>query len=318
MVKDRATEVKIPSSSSMTTVAGVILSIALAAAISVISKHQLSPTYGSIPASLHHEKLTAAILTASVLVGTLRGTWQTWMLGYAAASFICYPLIAQLCTSLGPEHGPWTTELFMLSPLLYSAVKTSILWPQPPLLQDRASKTTTPRAFRIFISWVLFKILEPCFSNLLSQYSSMHAIFTRRRLWYGANLIHALIPSKPGPRWLRGLLGVCMLWPWESLNASWRDRRLTAENYKILDVRESITGYVSVIENTHTHMRALRCDHSLLGGVWLPEGEWAQQGVVVPEPIYSVFTMLEAVRLMELPGSSRTPKADKDKSALVM
>ena len=43
----------------------------------------------------------------------------------------------------------------------------------------------------------------------------------------------------------------------------------------------------------------MRCDHSILGGIWteLPPG--VEQSAVVKEPIYSVFTMLEAVRLVE-------------------
>jgi hypothetical protein len=43
----------------------------------------------------------------------------------------------------------------------------------------------------------------------------------------------------------------------------------------------------------------MRCDHSLLGGEWLLTDERRKEGWVVDEPIYSVFEMLEAVRLIE-------------------
>lgn len=46
--------------------------------------------------------------------------------------------------------------------------------------------------------------------------------------------------------------------------------------------------------------RAMRCDHSLLGGEWLlTEERREKEGWKVDEPIYSVFETLEAVRLVE-------------------
>lgn len=85
----------------------------------------------------------------------------------------------------------------------------------------------------------------------------------------------------------------------------------------LLARRESNTGYVSVVENEGAGWRALRCDHSLLGGEWvrLP-GRSAEAAAMarVPEPIYAVFVMLEAVRLVEVEGKRR----DDEAQALVM
>jgi hypothetical protein len=119
------------------------------------------------------------------------------------------------------------------------------------------------------------------------------------------------------PRWQQLILFGCIGWQYEGIHNRTRDQRLNEIGYKILDARDSVTGYVSVIENTQNHMRALRCDHSLLGGVWLPEGQWKSAGVVMPESIYSIFVVLEAVRLMEtVDVKSNTP--DQEKLALVM
>jgi hypothetical protein len=85
--------------------------------------------------------------------------------------------------------------------------------------------------------------------------------------------------------------------------------------YSLVDRQESITGYISVLDNTQAGFRAMRCDHSLLGGEWtdLPAG-YAPK---VADPIYAVFTMLEAVRLAET-EENQTERADNDKTALVM
>ena len=62
----------------------------------------------------------------------------------------------------------------------------------------------------------------------------------------------------------------------------------------------------------------MRCDHSLLGGEWVPGvGKWpggkGNEGGrgVVGEPVYSVFIMLEAVRLVR-PGNSKEEAQDED------
>lgn len=59
----------------------------------------------------------------------------------------------------------------------------------------------------------------------------------------------------------------------------------------------------------------MRCDHSLLGGEFWVDDQRREEGITVPEPIYAVFAMLEAVRLIEGSGQARP---DDDKNALVM
>jgi len=58
--------------------------------------------------------------------------------------------------------------------------------------------------------------------------------------------------------------------------------------------------------------RVMRCDHSLLGGEWLLTPQRKLRGQTERETIYSVFTMLEAVRLVN--STSQIP--DSEKSAL--
>ena len=91
---------------------------------------------------------------------------------------------------------------------------------------------------------------------------------------------------------------------------------LSTYNYTLLERKESLTGYISVIENTEQHFRVMRCDHSLLGGQWMLSKP-AAGTPSAPEPIYAIFAMLEAVRLVELEnGEQRRP--DSESSALTM
>ncbi|KAI9783298.1 MAG: hypothetical protein M1816_001430 [Peltula sp. TS41687] len=86
-------------------------------------------------------------------------------------------------------------------------------------------------------------------------------------------------------------------------------------NWTVITRQESITGYISVLENADMQLRVLRCDHSLLGGEWLPPSGRKHKSKV-REPIYAVFAMLEAVRLVEISGPEHAEEASaKSKAA---
>lgn len=100
-------------------------------------------------------------------------------------------------------------------------------------------------------------------------------------------------------------------------NTSRLNASLQSEGYSLVARQESFTGYISVLENIKDHFRVMRCDHSLLGGEWTnkPVGHPA----ILNEPIYSIFIMLEAVRLVETESFKSTRQvADKVDSALVI
>ncbi|KAJ4293880.1 hypothetical protein N0V88_005394 [Collariella sp. IMI 366227] len=85
--------------------------------------------------------------------------------------------------------------------------------------------------------------------------------------------------------------------------------------YVVLERAESVTGYISVIDSTKEGYRVMRCDHSLLGGEWVKFlGQGPFKGNQVAEPIYGVFAMLEAVRLVIMPK----PVPDNEAKALVI
>ncbi|OAA46463.1 spermine/spermidine synthase [Beauveria brongniartii RCEF 3172] len=78
--------------------------------------------------------------------------------------------------------------------------------------------------------------------------------------------------------------------------ASALNATLQAHDWLLVDRAESNTGYVSVLQSLQGGFRVLRCDHSLLGGEYTDP---SVAGGIVAEPIYGVFAMLEAVRLIE-------------------
>jgi hypothetical protein len=81
--------------------------------------------------------------------------------------------------------------------------------------------------------------------------------------------------------------------PWANFDLN-RELNKT-HGFTLLDRHDSVTGYLSILESTTDQFRVMRCDHSLLGGEWLRSTSGA-----LKDPIYGVFAMLEAVRLVEL------------------
>ncbi|KAL9595195.1 MAG: hypothetical protein Q9219_006589 [cf. Caloplaca sp. 3 TL-2023] len=85
---------------------------------------------------------------------------------------------------------------------------------------------------------------------------------------------------------------------------------LHSHGFSLLARQHSNTGYISVLDNVRDGFRVMRCDHSLLGGEWLPPQKHVSQS---REPIYAIFVMLEAVRLVK----ARTEQKAEE-SALVI
>ncbi|KAL8706649.1 MAG: hypothetical protein Q9225_007927, partial [Loekoesia sp. 1 TL-2023] len=89
---------------------------------------------------------------------------------------------------------------------------------------------------------------------------------------------------------------------------------LNKHGYSFVARQESNTGYISVLDNSRDGFRVMRCDHSLLGGEWLEQGG---QAPGLREPVYAIFVMLEAVRLVQ-PKAGTVRAQDDQESALVI
>ncbi|RMZ83547.1 hypothetical protein DV738_g1145, partial [Chaetothyriales sp. CBS 135597] len=282
----------------------------LAAFSSQISQLNLSPVYGSIPSGLYHHY---GILASLFLAFGLRGRLPAWTERCIPAFAFWIPSIQfalfQLSSFLGPHYGPLLTELLTYYPLLaISMYKAFQLFdqllagtPTPSIL----SKTAPPVSL-----YLLFTLVRRSTQSWIRRYIGIKFFFTRILLQLGVATLYAMV------------LPTSFIWPampsiafnlFANPHTAFQPTTVVLNNtlglhaYTLLDRHESLTGYISVLESHTDHFRVLRCDHSLLGGNWMLPPRKASSKLpprLVPEPIYAVFTMLEAIRLIQPPPSA--------------
>lgn len=297
--------------------------LTLLAVSSNVSLLALSPVYGSIPAAAWHGAVVSAALFGGWSANlVLRRALQPRGLGTAAllALAAAWAPAAQhhlsgLSGTLGATYGPAVTEALTLGPLLalgtacaadalegadLSALRTAA----PGFISEAAPGIGAYFVFRLVelesgkhIATTAGRSLAQTrigFQTILSVLYTVLAGPSKLLFWVVPALLHTAFvnPHLPTP------------WATATLNAT-----LGAENWSLIDRRESLTGYMSVLDNHNEGYRVMRCDHSLLGGEWTKFKK-----IIVGEPIYSVFAQLEAVRLVEAPG--RVP--DNEAKALNM
>jgi len=222
----------------------------------------------------------------------------------------------QQSSRLGPLVGPVITELLTYYPLVAISAFAGAIAPEDVNLSQWGMVMVDQGLFAGSV-W-LFVVIEQAVTKALSEYIGSRLFTTRIGLQFVAAALYAVsLPSK----WL--LLTIpsilfCVLFnvhvPLAHTTAL-LNSTLQTHNYIILDRQESLTGYLSVLENVQDNFRVLRCDHSLLGGEWtqIPN----RHNPMVKEPVYVIFTMLEAVRLIEK-DDDVLRRADSDSNALVM
>ena len=296
----------------------------LAAVYSPVSQLTLSPVYGSIPPSLHHRHL---IMAAVLLAWTLKKTFLHKYLPKNSADYLpllafCIPTIQfflfQHSGWLGATHGPLVTELLTYFPLVVLSVySAAVLMDSVDISQfDQRIQNAGPG----IASYALFSIAQRASTFLIRYKMGSSLLFTRWGLQSGIAAFYAvLLPSKVLLFAILPMLHSASLNPHAPLNQTTGvlNAILHEQNYALLARQESLTGYLSVLENTKDGFRVMRCDHSLLGGEWLQQPNVPSARVT--EPIYSVFAMLEAVRLVETAASKEMPMVpDNQKNALVM
>ncbi|KAL6866658.1 S-adenosyl-L-methionine-dependent methyltransferase [Trichoderma novae-zelandiae] len=279
------------------------------------SQLALSPVYGSVPAATWHSKA----LMVGCFVGWAGNLALRQLLPVKTAKLL--PLVAlyvpvmqcflyRFSQTLGPSYGPLVTEGVTLVPLaiLTAASVADNL--------EGADLSSLPKGLGEAVpgigSWGAFKLTEHVAEKLLQKH--VGTVFWYTRMGLEILLAGSYTVFAPS-RWLAlaipALVHTAMLNPHVATPAATAllNTTLAADHWLLLDRRESVTGYISVVENTQTKMRVLRADHSLLGGDWM---EW--RGNQVTEPIYAVFVNLEAIRLVEM----ETPVADSRAKALVI
>ena len=292
--------------------------VALAAIYSPLSQLNLSPVYGSIPASLYHRY---GLIVCVLLAFGVRGRLPDWINRSIPAFCFWIPTIqfglSKLSAEMGPKSGPLLTETLTYYPLL-----TLSMYMGTQLLEDALGRDLTSSLTEITPSmglFVLFTMIQRSARSWLSDYAGHHLPFSRVGLQlvlavlYSIVLPHSMFwPAVPSIAFTTiGNPHIPLVRTTELCNNT-----LALSNFTLLDRTESVTGYISVLESqSDPPYRALRCDHSLLGGNWLapPRTPGSSRDTLVPEPIYAIFTMLEAVRLID-PAPALTPPATQLKA----
>ena len=300
-----------------------VVLLVLAATYSPVSQLNLSPVYGAIPASIYHPSLTlTAVLTAMTARSTLKRYLPVDTAKWAPILAFSIPTIQfilfQQSSRMGATYGPLVTEAFTYFPL----VLLSILGAGTRLdLLDLSQYGEPLRiAGRSIFSYVLFNGAQKISTSVLERNIGCNMILTRSGLQLVLAAFYALtLPSRITVLAVLPLLHSAFFNVHMPLGhtSALLNRTLHANNYSLVDRHESLTGYISVLDNIQDGFRVMRCDHSLLGGEWLHIPANDQTGL--REPIYAVFAMLEAVRLVQPVGREEAQTVtDHQKNALVM
>lgn len=294
--------------------------LTLVAVYSNVSELALSPVYGSIPASIWHSKL----VMAACFVGWSTNLWLGRSL--PVKPHLLLPVVAiyiptvqfylfKLSGTFTASWGTLITEALTLFPLLVISVACTANQLEaadfgflPGFIRDAAPGLG---------SYAFFKSVEGLSGSAIQSFVGKSFFFTRLGLQSVLAACYSLFaPSKLLLYTIPALLHTSFLnsHVQTSLGTQTLNSTLNANGWILLDRKESVTGYISVIESLTEGYRLLRCDHSLLGGEWVKFKDGQFAGNKVAEPIYGVFAMLEAVRLVQVPK----PVPDNKAKAFVM
>jgi len=299
----------------------------IAAIASPISQLNLSPVYGSIPASLHHQRTMTLTAVAALLVRRgLKSYVSVNVAQYIAVVAYWTPvvqfLLFQYSEKLGVEYGPFVIESLTYFPLLFLSIYGAMdLFDCFDLIGYKSSPLK--EAILPTASYFTISTVAKMSSALIPNFVGTSIYFTR----VGMQLLLAsasafLTPSRVIIFAFPAIFHTLWTNPHHPSAHGLQLANSTlqaTQNFTLLARQESITGYISVVENhADNAFRLLRCDHSLLGGEWLVTPDAYSKGQRQRESIFAVFVLLEAVRLVEPPVPSTPTLDDSEKSALVI
>lgn len=283
----------------------------------------LFPVYGSILGSRYHKSLDlAALIISGSTYSIWTGSTQTWSQLLAVFLLVApnIPLyLSRYSGRLGPSAGPLFTGLITTFPVtLIAAVVANQILAQKLLSSGRVEQRGmisgfTPRLVTAIVSLVAYR-------TAISEINVLNGtLFARSKhgLYYLLAIPQALYSSSKYlvvvllPMLYLVLFSVHTPFPHGNnlLNGT-----LQEYGYSLVARQDSNTGYISVLDNSKDGFRVMRCDHSLLGGEWFPQPGFEDR---MREPVYAIFVMLEAVRLVQ-PDSAVQKERNVQKEALVM
>lgn len=299
------TNAQVPIADAARIIGPALALLALAALGSQVSQMNLSPVYGSIPAAIYHQRgITFTMMLAYITKKTAKGRGvklepRNWIAPIAFYIPVIQFSLFSYSSDLGPLYGPLVTELATYFPVLFLSF-LSVTYALDGLNLSGFGSVMAD-ATPAVVSYIIFTIMEGKIGETLPGLMGTSDIFSRS----GLQLLVATLSAVHSRSSLLFFAVPAMLHTlftnphhYATGTTNILNSTLSEYRYSILDRHDSITGYISVVENLKDGFRALRCDHSVLGGEWQVTPARAATGQTVKETIYSVFTMLEAVRMI--------------------
>ncbi|PLB45855.1 S-adenosyl-L-methionine-dependent methyltransferase [Aspergillus steynii IBT 23096] len=295
--------------------------LALTAFSSYVFLLNLAPVYGSAPSHIFHGYGVAIVAAAGWFlkdrIQQLSARRAVYLLPVMAAWIptIQY-LLFQQSSQLGNPTGPIVTTAIAFYPFLLLSVACAGKLMQSGLNLDRHGELVAEHG-PLLASYVVYSAGEHLAKAFTSATLGVTFFLSRTGLQLLiAGLYSAVVPSK-----LLVLAIPSILFSFTSnvhlpmgRTTTAMDSAIRTEGFGLVARQDSSTGYISVLDNLEDGFRVMRCDHSLLGGQWTKV--YRNYKPAVKDPIYAVFTMLEAVRLVE--PDSGVPRVDADSKALVI
>ena len=329
----------------------IVATLFLAAMSAEASKLSLTPVYGSIPPMTSLNWLRGGFesdqryITIIISVSLAKMFFSKRTLGFSRLFATWGFFIPSIQSGLyrfsgkfGPIWGPRSTYVLTSVPLsclslLHLVIMIAEVFPLETFAEGAATRSVkdfcstalgtlllTSTLYHFLARLKLF--LENRLPILIMLRSGTHAVFSR----FGVQAITALMYAQLSASLHRSkaiftailpLLHIVFVCPHVPLpyNTNILNSTLQAEGFSLVARQESLTGYLSVLDNVNQGYRVMRCDHSLLGGEYLRK----PRGSRYNEPVYTIFVTLEAVRLLQTKRSESEPLATSEhKHALVM
>lgn len=323
--------------------------IFLSAMSAEISKLSLTPVYGSTPAiasldwlrgGFEHDQRYVAMIISVSLVHMFCDKRTLGFSKYLAIWGFFVPSIQSGLYSfsgkLGPTWGPRITYSLTSIPLSWLSLLhlvISIVEVSPFAIRAGGPATSTLIDFcgsglrTLLLTSTLYqfqiqiqKYLVHGLLKFMMMTSGMHAVSSR----FGLQAVTALLYTQLGTPLGRikliltailPILHLAFICPHLPLryNTNMLNSTLRAEGYSLVARQESLTGYISVLDNVNAGYRVMRCDHSLLGGEYVTK----PRGSRYNEPVYTIFLTLEAVLLTKSSEDLQVATSN-DRHALVM
>ncbi|KAL9038387.1 MAG: hypothetical protein Q9180_003171 [Flavoplaca navasiana] len=263
---------------------------------------------------------TSSILNSSLfpVYGSLPGSRYTWPLeltAFLVAGSVYRLYLFRFSGQLGASKGPLVSGLLTCFPLtLVGAVVANKRLAQK-IDEGVPLDRRLPQIITTLLSLAAYKPPN-IFTKLL-----FGTIFKNSRLafYYLLAISQSLIPSKYLFLAALPVLHTTFFSVYSPLpySKTFLNTTLQQHGYSLIARQESLTGYISVLDNVKDGFRVMRCDHSLLGGEWFPQSGYETQ---LREPVYAIFVMLEAVRLVQSVDDSENQQQTENsqESALVV